>query len=197
MYPALSAASEGYEVYAVIDPSGCWSNKTEELAVRRLVMGGVHPMNWEAVARELQVKAWTEDQGPQVMDVFTHHNARSSCSTPFTTEQSNACGAESADIYRPARLPIHYPNPRDVPVNAGKPSLARGARKPSVCRDIRVESAPHVLLAMQKAESSNPFSRSPKTPLPHGFRPRWRGPRPRFAAFSRSGPQSVVERPVR
>jgi hypothetical protein len=56
------------------------------------------------------------------------------------------------------RLPIHYPNPREFPVNPGKRSWAPGPEKPPVCRDIRAESARHVLLAMQKVEGSNPFS---------------------------------------
>jgi hypothetical protein len=63
------------------------------------------------------------------------------------------------DPTRSARLPIHYPNSRDFPVNAGKAPYAPSAKKPSVCRDIHGESALHVPLAMQKVEGSNPFSR--------------------------------------
>jgi hypothetical protein len=35
-------------------------------------------------------------------------------------------------------------------------------QKPPICRHIRVESAPDAMLAMQKVEGSNPFSRSRK-----------------------------------
>ena len=37
---------------------------------------------------------------------------------------------EWAGIYRPTRLPIHYPNSRDLPVNSGKPSWGPGANTP-------------------------------------------------------------------
>jgi hypothetical protein len=65
---------------------------------------------------------------------------------------------------RPARLPAHYPNRRDFPVNAGKNSQARGSQEPPVCRHILRKSALHVLLAMQKVEGSNPFSRFRRLP---------------------------------
>ncbi len=61
-----------------------------------------------------------------------------------------------------ARVPIRYPNPRDFPVNPGKPSWAPGPEKPRVCRGFRAGSTPRVLLAMQKVVGSNPISRSRK-----------------------------------
>ena len=51
--PAIQAAGEGYEVYAVTDASGGVSIEAHDMAVRRMVMAGVVPMNWLAVAGEL------------------------------------------------------------------------------------------------------------------------------------------------
>ena len=52
--PAIQAAGEGYEVYAVTDASGGVSAEAHEMAVRRMVMAGVVPITWLAVASELQ-----------------------------------------------------------------------------------------------------------------------------------------------
>jgi hypothetical protein len=56
-------------------------------------------------------------------------------------------------------VPIRCPNSRGFPVNAGMPLGPLGDEKPPLCRHIPKESALHVLLAMQKVEGSNPFSR--------------------------------------
>jgi hypothetical protein len=86
--------------------------------------------------------------------------SRKRAASPYQGSMIVSAGPQPADLLPgPARLPIHYPNPRDLPVNTGKPSWAPAARKPLVCRRIRVASAPHALLAMQKVEGSNPFSR--------------------------------------
>jgi nicotinamidase-related amidase len=52
--PAIQAAGEGYEVYAVTDASGGVSVEAHEMGVRRMVMAGITPMNWLAVASEWQ-----------------------------------------------------------------------------------------------------------------------------------------------
>jgi nicotinamidase-related amidase len=52
--PAIQAAGEGYEVYAVTDASGGVSAEAHEMGVRRMMMAGVVPMNWLAVASEWQ-----------------------------------------------------------------------------------------------------------------------------------------------
>ncbi|MDB5579510.1 MAG: hydrolase [Bradyrhizobium sp.] len=52
--PAIQAAGEGYEVYAVTDASGGVSAEAHEMAVRRMMMAGVVPMTWLAVASEWQ-----------------------------------------------------------------------------------------------------------------------------------------------
>ncbi len=52
--PAIQAAGEGHEVYAVTDASGGVSVEAHEMGVRRMLMAGVVPMNWLAVASEWQ-----------------------------------------------------------------------------------------------------------------------------------------------
>jgi nicotinamidase-related amidase len=52
--PAIQAAGEGYEVYAVTDASGGISAEAHDMGVRRMMMAGVVPMNWLAVASEWQ-----------------------------------------------------------------------------------------------------------------------------------------------
>src|SRR6266540_575441 len=52
--PAIQAAGEGYEVYAVTDASGGVSVEAHEMGVRRMMMAGVVPITWMAVAGELQ-----------------------------------------------------------------------------------------------------------------------------------------------
>src|SRR6476659_9123916 len=58
--PAIQAAGEGYEVYAVTDASGGVSAEAHEMAVRRMMMAGVVPMNWLAVASEWQ-RDWARE----------------------------------------------------------------------------------------------------------------------------------------
>jgi nicotinamidase-related amidase len=44
--PAIQAAGESYEVYAVTDASGGVSVEAHDMGVRRMMMAGVVPMNW-------------------------------------------------------------------------------------------------------------------------------------------------------
>lgn len=64
--PAIQAAGEGYEVYAVTDASGGVSAEAHEMAVRRMVMAGVVPMNWLAVASEWQ-RDWARQDSAAVL----------------------------------------------------------------------------------------------------------------------------------
>ena len=68
-----------------------------------------------------------------------------------------------------SRVPIRCPNSRGFPVNAGMPFGPLADEKPPLCRHIPKESALHVLLAMQKVEGSNPFSRFAKGPHLQAF----------------------------
>lgn len=53
-FPAVQAAGEGFEVYAVTDASGGTSVEAHEVAIQRIVQAGVTPITWGAVVGELQ-----------------------------------------------------------------------------------------------------------------------------------------------
>ncbi|MDR6759434.1 nicotinamidase-related amidase [Mycoplana sp. BE70] len=59
--PAIQAAGDGYEIYAVTDASGGVSVEAHEMGVRRMMMAGVVPMNWLAVASEWQ-RDWARQE---------------------------------------------------------------------------------------------------------------------------------------
>jgi nicotinamidase-related amidase len=67
--PAIQAAGEGYEVYAVTDASGGVSAEAHEMAVRRMVMAGVVPITWLAVAAELQ-RDWARQDSAKALGEF-------------------------------------------------------------------------------------------------------------------------------
>src|ERR1700689_5143585 len=48
--PAIQAQGEGFEVYVVTDASGGVSLEAHEMAVRRMILGGIVPITWLAVA---------------------------------------------------------------------------------------------------------------------------------------------------
>ncbi|HEV3412716.1 MAG TPA: hydrolase [Puia sp.] len=52
--PALQAAGEGYEVYVVTDASAGVSVEAHEMAIQRMIMGGVVPISFNAFQAELQ-----------------------------------------------------------------------------------------------------------------------------------------------
>src|SRR5438105_8377785 len=52
--PAIQAAGEGYEVYAVTDASGGVSVEAHEMAIQRMVAAGCMPITWTVFGSELQ-----------------------------------------------------------------------------------------------------------------------------------------------
>jgi nicotinamidase-related amidase len=64
--PAIQAAGEGYDVYAVTDASGGVSVEAHEMGVRRMVMAGVVPITWLAVASELQ-RDWARQDSAKAL----------------------------------------------------------------------------------------------------------------------------------
>ena len=71
--PAIQAAGEGYEVYAVTDASGGVSAEAHEMAVHRMVQAGVTPITWRAVAGELQRDWAREDTAGAVGTLLAEH----------------------------------------------------------------------------------------------------------------------------
>lgn len=70
--PAIQAAGEGYDVFAVTDASGGVSPEAHDMAVRRMVAAGVTPITWLAVASEWQ-RDWARVATASALgDVFAH-----------------------------------------------------------------------------------------------------------------------------
>lgn len=59
--PAIQAAGEGYDVYAVTDASGGVTREAHEMAVQRMIMAGVTPITWMAVMGEWQ-RDWAREK---------------------------------------------------------------------------------------------------------------------------------------
>ena len=69
-FPAIAAAADGYQVFAVVDASGTYSKMAEEITLARVVQAGVVPMDTAAVASELQ-KTWNREDAMQWAELYT------------------------------------------------------------------------------------------------------------------------------
>lgn len=67
--PALSALAEGYDVYAVIDASGTYSQEAQRIALERLSRAGVKVVDVLGVAAELQ-KTWARNDAAEWAAVY-------------------------------------------------------------------------------------------------------------------------------
>lgn len=75
--PAIQAAGEGYEIYAVTDASGGVTREAHDMAVQRMVMAGVVPITWMAVMGELQRDWAREASVPAVAEVLSQQGGGS------------------------------------------------------------------------------------------------------------------------
>lgn len=75
--PAIQAAGEGFEVYAVTDASGGASAEAHDMAVRRMVQAGVVPITWLAVMGEWQRDWAREATVPGAAEVQAQHGGAS------------------------------------------------------------------------------------------------------------------------
>src|SRR5919112_5785 len=71
--PAIQAAGEGYDVFAVTDASGGVSVEAHDMAVHRMMMAGGVPITWLAVAGELQRDWAREVTVGRLADVLVSH----------------------------------------------------------------------------------------------------------------------------
>ena len=71
--PAIQAAGEGFEVYAATDASGGVSVEAHEMAIRRMTMAGVVPMNWLAIASEWQRDWARQDSAAALAETVLPH----------------------------------------------------------------------------------------------------------------------------
>lgn len=64
--PAIQAAGEGWDVFAVTDASGSVSLEAHNMAVHRMIQAGVTPITWLAVASEWQ-RDWAREASAQAL----------------------------------------------------------------------------------------------------------------------------------
>ncbi len=72
LFPSISAISEGYDVYAVFDSSGTWSDIAQQTTMMRLTQAGCKTTNWVSVAAELQ-NDWRNPTGNEIANLFKDH----------------------------------------------------------------------------------------------------------------------------
>ncbi|WKG03844.1 hydrolase [Mycolicibacterium sp. HK-90] len=68
--PALSALADGYQVYAVIDASGTYSQVSQQTAMARLVQAGAVPIDTAAVASEVQ-RTWNRPDAAEFAELYS------------------------------------------------------------------------------------------------------------------------------
>ncbi|MFC9085924.1 hydrolase [Nocardiopsis dassonvillei] len=94
--PAIQAAGEGFEVFAVTDASGGASAESHDMAVRRMVQAGVAPITWLAVAGEWQ-RDWAREETMQGMvDVLTRHGGATGIAFAWETQMLASRAANGA-----------------------------------------------------------------------------------------------------
>ncbi|MGX1638435.1 hydrolase [Streptomyces albidoflavus] len=94
--PAIQAAGEGYEVYAVTDASGGVSAEAHEMAVRRMIQAGVTPITWQAVLGEWQRDWAREETIPAVIEVQAQHAGGSAVAYAWETQLLAGSGRSGA-----------------------------------------------------------------------------------------------------
>ncbi len=70
-FPAIAAAQEGYDVYAVIDASADWNPLVTQVTVQRLVSAGIVVTTWVAVLAELANN--TQVNGAHIANLLSEH----------------------------------------------------------------------------------------------------------------------------
>ena len=71
--PALQAAGEGYEVYVVTDASAGVSAEAHEMAIQRMIMGGVVPITFNVFQAELQRDWARAETVTPLIPILTEH----------------------------------------------------------------------------------------------------------------------------
>lgn len=74
MFPAIAAAAEGYDVYAVIDASGTWNKTVQEAAMLRMAQAGVKVTTWGSVLAEL-MDDWRSPKAMELGGVLGEYTA--------------------------------------------------------------------------------------------------------------------------
>tara|TARA_R110000868_G_C10961254_1_gene768514 strand:- start:2612 stop:3250 length:639 start_codon:yes stop_codon:yes gene_type:complete len=69
-FPAISAVTEGYDVFAVIDASGDMSPLSSQTTIARLSLAGVVPITTTAVCSEIQ-KTWNRPDALKFAEAYS------------------------------------------------------------------------------------------------------------------------------
>lgn len=93
--PAIQAAGEGFDVFAVTDASGGVSKEAHDMAVRRMVQAGVVPITWLAVLGEWQRDWAREKTVPGAAEVQAQHGGASGVA--FAWEMQLLAGRAGSD----------------------------------------------------------------------------------------------------
>lgn len=72
-FPAIQAAGEGYDVFAVTDASGGTSLESHDMAVQRMIQAGVTPITSVVFSSELQRDWAREETIPELAQVIYDH----------------------------------------------------------------------------------------------------------------------------
>ncbi|MDR1615611.1 MAG: hydrolase [Syntrophomonadaceae bacterium] len=71
--PALSAKSEGYDVYIVADASAGASKEAHDISIQRMIQAGVKPVTWQASLLEMQRDWANKTTYDPVIQIITEH----------------------------------------------------------------------------------------------------------------------------
>jgi nicotinamidase-related amidase len=71
-FPTLSALTEGYRVFCIIDASGNWSKMATDVTLARVVQAGAMPIDTYAVLAEL-MSTWNRDDAMEFAKVMVDH----------------------------------------------------------------------------------------------------------------------------
>jgi nicotinamidase-related amidase len=95
--PALSALAEGYNVYAVIDASGTYSEVAQRVSIERLSRAGVVVVDVLGVAAELQ-RTWAREDAAEWAGVYMGVSpGYAAVIESVTRAVAQATGGEGAD----------------------------------------------------------------------------------------------------
>lgn len=68
-FPAICARADGYNVYALMDASGCWSEFSKDIVLARMVHAGVIPTDVFALMAEIQ-QTWARPDAEQFGEIY-------------------------------------------------------------------------------------------------------------------------------
>jgi nicotinamidase-related amidase len=94
--PAIQAAGEGWDVTVITDASGAVSVEAHEVAILRMIAGGVNMMTWMALAAEWQRDWARAETAVALNDVILQHAAGSGIAFLWEQQLLNTPAPSSA-----------------------------------------------------------------------------------------------------